>query len=279
MCRYTCLIIGVISLAACSPRDASVPKVLDSPMAVESNTDLMGTWRSIPQEKLEDTDVNRAVEIAGQMAAQGPQGLEPIFEVLSSKDARPVEKIVATISLGPHVNKTHVSRLAALTNTGNDQTMRGCAIHLLGRIADAEADSRIRMLMEDPDSHVSKEAVFALLRRGDATAVQKVLELWKADTMTDENRNEIILAFPADRAKDNLFIYEEVICNPNIDAIARSHALNLLGMLGNTATVEKIEACLDTEKSPQMRDMMNAAKAAILAREKQPAGEDADGEG
>jgi len=87
--------------------------------------------------------------------------------------------------------------------------------------------------------------------------------------MTDENRNEIILAFPTDQAKDHLFIYEEVICNQNVDFAARAHALNLLGMLGTATAVAKIDACLESEKIPQMLDRMNAAKTAILARENQ----------
>lgn len=269
MRSYMLLVMGMLLLVACSPREAAVPKILDAPQAVESDTDLMGLWRSIPQEKLEDTDVNRAVAVAGQLAATGPDGLEPIFDVLSSEDTNPVEKIVATISLGPHLNESHIPRLLALTEPALNQTVRGCAIHLLGLIANPDADKRIHELMNDPDAHVSKEAAFALLRRGDEAAVQKVLELWTADTMTDENRNEIILAFPTDRAKDHLFIYEEVICNQNVDFAARAHALNLLGMLGTATAVAKIDACLESEKIPQMLDRMNAAKTAILARENQ----------
>jgi len=268
---YIFILLQVVLLASCVPQEEeAVPKILDSPQAVESDADLMKVWRSIPQETLEATNVSRAVEIAGQLSATGPEGLEPIFDELASDKNGPIPKIVATISLGPHVNQSHIVRLVPLTESEHDQTTRGCAVHLLGLIANDEADKHIRKLMRDPDAHVSKEAAFALLRRNDDDAVQRVLEMWNEETMTDENRNEIILAFPTERAGNHLNLYEEVLCNSNIDDVARSHALNLLGMLGDTATATKIAACLENEKNPQLRDMMASARAAILARKKQP---------
>ncbi len=260
--------VAMLVISACSPQgEKDLPQVLDAPRAVESDTDLLQLWRSIPQEKLEDTNVQQAVEIAERLSASGPDGLEPIFEVLASAEESPVAKIIATISLGPHVNESHIARLSELTKPEYKQTTRGCAVHLLGMISKPEADAHIRNLLEDADAYVSKEAVLALLRREETAAIQRVEAMWKNSATPPSDRNEIILAFPQSQAGENLYLYEDAVCDKSIDFVARSHALNVLGLLGKTTSLEKLDACLATEEDVHMRELITTAKTAIIARE------------
>lgn len=260
----------IVLFAGCGARDAAeAPKVLDAPQSVQSSSDPLQLWQEISKGEFDSMNIPLAVKCVQQLAEQGSEKIEPIFQVLESPDAKPGAKVLAVISLTMFIQPSHLERLLALTGKEHDQVSRGCAINLLALINEPAAEQRIRELLQDPDAHVAKEAALVLLRRDDDTGVQKAESLWKNPETEAKDRNEIVLAFPSSRAKDYLFIYEEAACDKSLDYAARSHAVNILGMLGSAETVTKITACLEKEDVPQMRELMEAAQKAILAREGQ----------
>lgn len=260
-----------VVVCACSPgEETSAPQVLDSPKALDTSADPMQQWHAISEGVLGEMNIDQAMELTRQIAEGGPDKLEPIFAVLDAKEKSPSAKVLAVICLGTHVNESHLQRLIALTQPEHDAVTRGCAINLLAMISSPAGDARIKELLNDPDAHVSKESALVLLRRDDDTAVQKAVSLWKDPATEDKDRNEIVLAFPTSRAQDYLFIYEEAICNQGIDYIARSHAVNIVGMLGDQDSSAKIDACLNSENMPQIREALEGAKKAILSRTGQP---------
>ena len=273
--RYANLTIMLIALAllpsSCgSPQDETVPQVLDSPKGVETSADPLQQWYAISVGVLEEMNFEQAMNLARQLAEQGVEKLEPIFAVLESSDRSPSAKVLAVISLSPFINESHFDRLLVMTKEDRDATTRGCAINLLALITTPAAEARIKELLNDPDTHVSKESALVLLRRDDSAAVEKAVSLWKDPATENKDRNEIVLAFPTARAKDNLFIYEDSICNTDIDFLARSHAINILGMLGNENSIAKLDACIASEQFPRVRELLESAKKAIEGRIGQP---------
>lgn len=273
--RYANLTIMLIALAllpsSCgSPQDETVPQVLDSPKGVETSADPLQQWYAISEGVLEEMNFEQAMNLARQLAEQGVEKLEPIFAVLESSDRSPSAKVLAVISLSPFINESHFDRLLVMTKEDRDATTRGCAINLLALITTPAAEARIKELLNDPDTHVSKESALVLLRRDDSAAVEKAVSLWKDPATENKDRNEIVLAFPTARAKDNLFIYEDSICNTDIDFLARSHAINILGMLGNENSIAKLDACIASEQFPRVRELLESAKKAIEGRIGQP---------
>ena len=273
--RYANLTIMLIALAllpsSCgSPQDETVPQVLDSPKGVETSADPLQQWYAISEGVLEEMNFEQAMNLARQLAEQGVEKLEPIFAVLESSDRSPSAKVLAVISLSPFINESHFDRLLVMTKEDRDATTRGCAINLLALITTPAAEARIKELLNDPDTHVSKESALVLLRRDDSAAVEKEVSLWKDPATENKDRNEIVLAFPTARAKDNLFIYEDSICNTDIDFLARSHAINILGMLGNENSIAKLDACIASEQFPRVRELLESAKKAIEGRIGQP---------
>jgi len=265
------LVVSALVICSCgSPQDTPAPQVLDSPKRVESTSDPLEQWNAISDGVLAEMNIEQAMDLVRQLAEQGAEKLDPIFAVLESSEKSPSAKVLAVISLSPYIKENHLDRLLALTKADKDATTRGCAINLLALITTPAADQRIKELLNDPDSHVSKESALVLLRRDDTAAVEKAVALWKDPSTEDKDRNEIVLAFPTSRAKDHLFIYEDAVCNTGIDYIARSHAINILGMLGNRNSLAKIDACLASEQSPQVKQLLESAKKAIQSREEQP---------
>lgn len=266
-----CIILNILLpllLSACGSREeAGAPHVLDAPKSVQSISDPLQQWLDISKGELNTMNIPLALQCVQQLAAQGTETIEPIFQVLESAESSPSAKILSVISLRAHIQPSHLERLLALTQSERDQVTRGCALNLLGLINDPAAEERIRALLTDSDPHVSKEAVLVLLRQDDETAVQRACALWKDPATESKDRDEIVLAFPTSRAQDNLFIYEEAACNGSLDYTARHHAINILGTLGTVETVSKLAACTEKEEIPQMRSLMEAAQKAILARE------------
>jgi hypothetical protein len=263
-------LLGITLIFACSPRQEEyAPPASNLPAVVESDIDLMTQWRSLVKENYDSMDFAQAKSITQKLASKGPEALEPLFQVVSSSEENPVTKMLAIICLDPYINEGHLERLTALTLPEHNQATRGFAVHLLGRITDQRADARLRELFSDPDRHVSKVATMVLLRRNDETAVQKAIQMWKEPSTTDNDRKEIVLAFPASQAKENLYIYEESLCREGLDNPTYSYAIQMVGTLGGTSSLPKIEACLENVKSPELRSLLEGAKSAIVGRNQQ----------
>lgn len=241
-------------------------RIITPPEEIELEGIFIQQWRSLLTAPPDELDVSQAVEIARTLAARGPDKLTPFFDVLRSPNELPLAKMLAVISLTPFINESHLDTLLQLTAPDYDSATRGCATNLLGRIQNPTAEHRVLELFNDSDPHVAKVATFVLLRHNYKAAVQKSLEMWNDPSVLDRDRNEILLGFPTSLAAEHLDLYVDGLCRKGIEQTARTHAIQVVGMLGNKDSVERIELCLASEQNPELRSLLEAAKAAILAR-------------
>lgn len=245
------------------------------PIAVKPSEDasrldsLMDEWRSQAAKDYGEVDFQRAMEIANTMALKGPEGLEPFFKIIEAPDATPVAKILAVASLGPHINDSHAPRLLPLTEAEHDRVTRGCAVNLLNNTISADAFFRINELMHDEDSHVSKVAVLAMLRKGVPEALEKSLQLWDNPETPVRDRDEIILGMPDSMVINNLRIFQEALQKKGLSPQARLRAIKILEQVGTTEALPDLEACLEDETDSNLRDMITVAINAIKKRDEE----------
>lgn len=258
--------ITLLFLIAGCGRQESRPDLEPEPQAPVTPEDLFVQWREIPEAGHEFMDIGRAIVIANALAQQGPDGLEPILDVLASPEEDPVAKMLAVICLSSHMNESFLPRLLELSEPGHESITRGGAIHLLGAFPDGEVQARLRESMTDDDKHVSKVATFVLLRRGDIDAFERTLALWDGNDISVHDRNEIILALPDAQASRHLRLFEEALCNRDLDVPARKRAIQTVGALGDSEALPLLEACLDRETNAELRTALEYAVRALQSR-------------
>lgn len=242
--------------------------------AAEPPEQLVAQWTALATAGKDNLDVPKAGEIASKLAAQGPEKLLPLLDVLAQKDADPYEKVMVVMTTMPAISQFHEPRLIELTGTPIDSVSRGAAAHLLGvlqqrRMGTPQGLARLRELMADPDRHVSSAAILVMELAGDPEALAKALELWSSAGATSEERTSIVLNMPQQAVIQNTKLYAEAVLDTKLSAEVRKHAIQGLGMVGDATVLDALKKCAETETDPALKDMAQAAADAVDSRVKQ----------
>ncbi len=241
---------------------------------VEPPEQLVAQWTALSKMDKDQLDVPKATEIAHKLAALGPEQLNPLLEVLASKEASPVEKVLVVMSTMPSISKDHEPRLIELTGPQYDSISRADAAHLLGILLQRRAGTqqgvdRLRKLMADPDRHVSSAAILVMELVGDPDGVTWAVALWSSPEATPEERTSVVLNMPQRAVMQNMKIYAEAVLDTRLSADARRRAIQDLGMVGDASVLEALKKCAETEPEPTLKDLAKAAAEAVDARVKQ----------
>ncbi len=239
----------------------------EEPLPAAEDDALMTEWRALAAVDYEDLNHARITEIANAMARRGKEGLEPFFGVLEDPDMTPMAKMVAVMSLAPHVKQNDAPRLIALTDEAYDEVTRGCATHLLSQANAPEAMFRVRELMDDENRHVSKVATLIMLRTGAAEPLEKALALLEDPETLARDRSEILLTIPDAAALAHLQVYAEAICDDELALPARQRAIHFLEVAAGADLLPAVEACLEREDNPEVSSMLEQARAEIQRRD------------
>ncbi len=265
LCIVSALTCALLLLSACGAQP--IPTTTNTKPEVKNGTDLMAEWNDLAATDYDHLDFDRAMIIANELALQGPNGLNPLFEVLEDPTAPKMAKILAVASLSPHVNDSHSARLIPLTDAQNDSITRGCAAHLLGNCYAADAFFKVRELAHDDDEHVSKVASMVMLRKGDVEVLPNIMKIWESPDASAKDRDEIVLGMPPMIAMKHLDIFTDSICDEKLSDAARSRAIKVLTEMAGPDVVPVIKACLDETEDDATREALEAAIATIEKRE------------
>jgi len=260
-----CSVLSVfVLLVGCGA--SPIPATVETKPDAKSGDGLMDEWRQLAKSDYEHINFDRAMIIANELALQGPDGLEPLFKVIEDPQETDIAKMLAVVSLSPHINDTHAERLMPLTDSKYDSVTRGCAAHLLGNCIESVPFFKVRELVHDPDPHVSKVAAMVMLRKGDAEVLPKIQEIWNAPDGKPTDRQEIVMGIPQALAGRHIPIFTEALCDERIDIAGRSRAVKMLGDVAGPDVIPAIKECQEKTTDPGLIDLMNEAIAKIEGR-------------
>lgn len=104
-------------------------------------------------------------------------------------------------------NRAELSRLALSATRDEDPVVRSTAIFLLGALGGGEAAPRLRAMLRDPYPNVRYNAATTLARRGDAAAIDVLLQMLDPhETAGTESEPELAL-----RSEKRLLILENAL--------------------------------------------------------------------
>jgi hypothetical protein len=244
------------------------------PPPAESPEQLVAQWTALATAGKDNLDIQKASEIVNKLAAQGPDKLLPLLDVLANKDADPYEKVMVVMTAMPFVSQFHEPKLIELTGEQNDSVSRADAAHLLGslqqrRLGTPEGLSRLRDLMADPDRHVRSATILVMELAGDPEALTKAVELWSSPDATPQERNSIVLNMPQLAVMENTKLFAEAVLDTGLPTDSRKRAIQDLGMVGDASVLDALRKCAETETDPVLKEMAKTAAEAVDARVKQ----------
>ncbi len=244
------------------------------PPAPEAPEELVAQWTALATAGKDNLDVQKAAEIAQKLAAQGPDKLIPLLDVLANKDADPYEKVMVVMTTMPAISQYHEAKLIELTGAQIDSVSRADAAHLLGvlqqrRLGTPQGLARLGELIDDPDRHVSSATILVMELAGSPEAIAKAVELWSSPEATPEERTSIVLNMPQRAVMQNTKLFAEAVLDTKLPADPRRRAIQDLGMVGDASVLDALRKCGETETDPVLKDLALAAADAVDSRVKQ----------
>ena len=229
---------------------------------------LMERWHALTEVMdRAELDFHTATAITEQLKATGPQGLEPLLEVLGADEEEPLTKLLALMCLQGHLEPWMEAHLLAFTDPARNQTTRTCAIHLLGQMGTEAALGKIGELKDDDDHRVANTAYLALLYKQDPEVLARAEAFWDAETTSDRDRDQFMLVAPPDLFVEHLDIVRSAVVNMELGIPARLRGIELLVQLGHSeADLDALEQAATQSLEEPARQMATSAKAALESR-------------
>jgi hypothetical protein len=229
---------------------------------------LMQDWLQLPKAGFANMNREAAIVLTQEMAKGGPDGLKPLFDVLTDASGDPVAKVLATISLAGFVNLSpdFGPRLLDIAKNNTDETSRACAVNLLGFVNARDTDAWLKELAGSDVRRVRVEALLALIMRNDREALGKVAALWNDAETSEQVRSQLLNVLPEGRAGEFLDILTDALAHPKIDNGPRLRAVMLLARAAGSNEIPALQQCADKDASLQMRAMAVDAIKTIQQR-------------
>lgn len=214
-----------------------------------------------------ELDFHTATAITEQLKATGPQGLDPLLDVLGADEEEPLTKLLALMCLQGNLETWMEERLLAFTALDRDQTTRTCSIHLLGQLGSEAALARIDALQKDEDDRVANSAYLVLLYKQDPDVLARAAAFWAAESTTDSDRDQFMLVAPADFFAEHLDIVRGAVANLELGIPARLRGIELLVQFGQSQEdLAVLEQAAAQSPEEHARQMAASAKAALESR-------------
>ncbi len=259
------LTVAVFVLGAC-PLLVLCGCGAQEPIIQSAPVNYMEDWMALTKAGFSNLDVQSAVAITQRLAESGPEGLNPILDVLGDPAGDPVAKILAVISLTSQINPAMQSRLIEFTQEGKETTTRACSAHLLGLLKTPEAEKRVKELYTDKERRVRVEASLMLIMKGDPEALGQIMPLWNDPAMSARDKTQLILMIPDAHVREHLDLFKTVMGDMSLEADARLRAVTVLGHLGDASVLEMLSAAAEKDTDNDVRELAKSALDAVKAR-------------
>ncbi len=260
-----------VTLSGCGPRKTVDLGGGEGAKHEMTYDEVVSTWMWMSLEELAAIDTQQAIVLVQRMAEEGPEGLDPVLEILGSPDASPSSKVLAVICLSPLIptdaGEGLFAPLMAMTEPEHEVSTRACATHLVGLFGPDKVLDRIRELLNDPERRVSTAALLIAFPKGMPEAAARVRPFWEDETTTMHEREQLILAFPEQHMATHLDLFISALMDHQLGAQARIRAIGVLGEATGDKIVETLAAVTNEEDvDAQVKVSAAGALAAVQAR-------------
>lgn len=266
--RFLVLALGVMAFQGCElvpPPAPGTPEGEKAPAAAANGNPDMAQFLEIANRSVKEWDITSASLLASKMARSGPNGADPLLDLLADPSVKGETKVLVTMVMVPMVRPPMIPRLIAMTQPGQNISTRSCATQLLGMVENPEAAKRTRELLHDPELRVQFAAVYCLMRDDDPEAIQLAVELWKRPDLELNQRVSLVQVIPLTRAVLMTPICREAALDTKLDPNARVHAVEVLVKAGTEDVMPVLQQCAQSDPEPRLRDFAKAGLDSLQA--------------
>ena len=231
---------------------------------------LVAEFQAVADAALEEVhkqaDVGKAMNLAQQLAAMGPQATDKLLDILAQPDADPRTKMLVTISVKPVLAKENMARVIALTEASNNVNTRVNAAHIVGSFNDEALVARVGELLKDPEPRVRLAVFQTQLLRGTPEALAMLDAVWADATTPLNDKVQLVLGLPESHVAGHLKMFEAALGDATLDPQARVRALTVLGRLGEASGLAALEKAAASDPDPEVKAQAQMAWEAAKSR-------------
>ena len=259
---------AVLIGAGCGPQNP--PPSASSATATEAQLSpqaVLDEWKGLVSKPEENMDNPRCVVLASMLAAQAPDLLNVMIDLLVDPATSPQSKLIILTSLESVLQPGMAPRLLQLTDPGVDGSVRSGVTMLLASINDPNVTARFKELVNDSDRRVRLAALNGLALRGDEPARERLREVYfEADT-PPPFRERIALTFAVSPQPADVKLLSDALGIASIQPSTRMRIAGALGMLADPASLPALNACLEGDNPEDLKAMVRDSVAAIQAKQ------------
>jgi len=257
-------------LGICGCGEGTVPSaapesVASFPAAPDPDA-LFEEWKTLIARPGEGQNDTRCQVLAAMLAAQAPERLDSMVDLLTSPATEPESKLAILFSLEGVLNPELVRRLLELTQPDVDGTVRSGVTLLLARSGDPAVEARFRELRDDSDRRVRLAALNALTLHGDEEARARLREMYFEADLPAPFKERIALTFGmAPQAEDALVLSDAA----GLETLANDSRVTVVGALAflkDPETLPALRACAEGDYQEDIKALARDAVSAIEAQ-------------
>ena len=233
---------------------------------------LLDEWKDLIGKPEANLNNPRLVVLASMLAAQAPNMLNVMIDVLVDPATQPHSKLMVLSSLEAVMDSSLVPRLLQLTEQDVDPVVRSGVTMLLSGAKTPEVASRLAELSTDKDSRVRLAALNAMVVQGDAPARETLREWFLANSTPQPYRERIALTLSMQPAPGDAPVLAAALGDTAIDPGTRMSIAGALSTLGGPEALNALNQCVEGDAPEDLKVLARDAVAAIQARQT-PAGE------
>ena len=202
----------------------------------------------------------RLQALGSALVNHGPEACESLFTLMGDQSADPMTRYLVVLSFEDWIVPSFLPLLEELAAPDQDETTRGFAAYLIGRIGTNEAIPALERLAEAEERRIRLGAQLGLAQLNHEGYREMLLEEFRTGETLPEERMAIAIMF-SERADPLLTdFYLEAAADPTLPGQARLYSLQALGQIADPSTKPELQMIAD---NPELADQRNAAMYAI----------------
>jgi HEAT repeat protein len=209
--------------------------------------------------------------LAVVLAAQSPEKLHVMVDLLTDPETTPESKLMIFSSLEPVLNPEVVAQLLDLTNLEVDPSVRAGVTMLLAQSGDPVVEERFRELTVDEDRRVRFAALNALVMHGDDDARASLRDMYFEEDTPPPFRERIALTFGMGPQSGDTEVLADAALREDLTEDVRTVVVTGLAMLGDPASLPVLQQCAEGDYAEVVKVIARDAIEAIKAKEATPA--------
>jgi HEAT repeat protein len=223
-------------------------------------------WNEIIANPEKNTNTNRHQMLALTLAAQAPEKLHRMVDLLTDPGTAPESKLLIFSSLEAVLNPELVAQLLELTKPEVDPSVRAGVTMVLAQSGDPAVEERFRELMADDDRRVRFAALNALVMHGDEDARTKLRDMYFEEDTPAPFRERIALTFGMGPQSGDTEVLADAALDERVPEDVRAVVVTGLAMLADPASLPVLQQIAEGGYSDNLKAVARDAMDAIEAK-------------